>query len=58
MRRFAIVGVLDPEATETLADRYVTIWYMHVTRHEMLSPGSPPFTPPPGPAGSPSPTPA
>jgi hypothetical protein len=57
-RHFAVVGLLDLDATDTLIDRWVTIWYMHVTRAEQLSPGQPPFTaPPPGPAESPTPSP-
>jgi hypothetical protein len=55
-KRFALVGLLDPNAADTAFDRYATIWYLHVTRHEMLSPGVPPFTSPPaGPSESPSP---
>ena len=56
LRRFALVGLLDPQAADSSFDRYVTIWYMHVTRHEMLTPGAPPFSPPAGPAEAPSPT--
>jgi len=56
-RRFAIVGILDPDAKNSSFDRYVTVWYMHVTRHEMLTPGAPPFTQPP-PSSSDSPTPS
>jgi hypothetical protein len=54
-RRFAVVGLLDPNATDTLFDRWTVAWYMHVTRAEFLGTGHPPFTPPPGPAESPSP---
>jgi hypothetical protein len=54
-KRFAIVGFLDANAADTVFDRYTTVWYLHVTRHEMLNPGTPPFAPPsPGPA-SPAP---
>ena len=56
-KQFVVVGLLDPNATETLIDRWTTIWYMHVTRVEMLSPGAPPLTPPQGPAESPTPAP-
>jgi hypothetical protein len=57
-RRFAIVGLLDPGATDAIFDRYTTVWYLHVTRHEMLQPGAPPFAAPSGPAPASSPTPA
>ena len=58
-RRFAIIGLLDADAPDGLIDRWAVVWYMHVTRAEMLVPGAPPFTPPPtGPAESPSPSPA
>jgi hypothetical protein len=56
-RRFAVIGLLDPDATDTAFDRWAVVWYMHVTRVEMLSAGSPPFSTPPGPAESPTPTP-
>jgi hypothetical protein len=56
LRRFALVGLLDPNATDTAFDRYVTVWYMHVTRHEMLQPGAPPFSHP-STRDTPSPTP-
>ena len=55
-RRFALVGLLDPGATDTLFDRWTVVWYMHVTRTEMLEAGKPPFTTPPGPAEAPSPS--
>jgi hypothetical protein len=56
LRRFALVGLLDPETTDSAFDRYMTVWYLHVTRHEMLNPGAPPFSPPTGSAETPSPT--
>jgi len=56
-RRFALVGLLDPDATDTLFDRWTTVWYMHVTRAEQLIAGSPPFAPPPGPTESSTPSP-
>jgi len=56
-RGFALVGLLDPAAKDTAFDRYTTVWYLHVSRHEMLSPGVPPFTPS-GSSEAPSPTPA
>lgn len=56
-RRYAVVGLLDPDTADSSFDKHVTVWYMHVTRHEMLSAGLPPFQPPPaGPSGTPSPT--
>ena len=57
-KQFAVVGLLDPNATDTAFDRYATVWYLHVTRHEMLNPGAPLFTPPSATPGSPSPAPA
>ncbi len=54
LRRFAVIGLLDPNSADTPADRYTTVWYMHVSRAEQMQPGSPPFATPPGPAGSPS----
>jgi hypothetical protein len=57
LRHFALVGLLDPKARDTAFDRYMTVWYLHVTRHEMLGPGTPPFASPAGPAETPSPTP-
>ena len=48
---------LKPGHAETLADHWTTVWYMHVTRTEMLTPGAPPFTaPPPADNGTPAPT--
>ena len=55
-RRCAVIGLMDPDAMDTLADRWTVVWYMHVTRAEMLVSGAPPFSAPPGPAGEPSPT--
>ena len=52
-KRFALVGLLDSEAADTAFDRYATVWYLHVTRHEMLRPGAPPFSAPPGPSETP-----
>lgn len=58
-RRYAIIGLLDPGATDTTFDRTVRVWYMHVTSVEELSPGPLPDTqpPPPAPSDSPVPTP-
>jgi hypothetical protein len=47
-KRFALVGLLDASAADTAFDRYAMVWYLHVTRHEMLTPGSPSFSTPPG----------
>jgi hypothetical protein len=44
-RRFALVGLLDPAAVDTAFDRFATVWYAHVIRHELLGPGAPPFSP-------------
>jgi hypothetical protein len=57
-RRYAYGGLLDPDAADTIWDRWTTVWYMHVTRVESLIPGAPPFTQPPGPTESPAPSPA
>ena len=56
-RRFAVIGLLDPDARDTLFDRWAVVWYMHVTRVELLGAGQRPFTPPSGPADSSTPTP-
>jgi hypothetical protein len=56
LRNCAIVGILKPGETETIADLWTTVWYMHVTRIEMTKPGSAPFTAFP-PTGSESPYP-
>jgi hypothetical protein len=55
-RQMAVIGLLDPNTTDTIWDRFVIVWYMHITGVEMLGSGAPPFSPPPGP--SPAPTPA
>jgi hypothetical protein len=57
-RRFALVGLLDPNARDTTFDRYATVWYLHVAKHEMLRPGSRPFSAPPEPTDAPAPSPA
>ncbi|MFO0967195.1 MAG: hypothetical protein U0793_16650 [Gemmataceae bacterium] len=54
-KRFAVVGILDADTRDKAIDRYTTVWYLHVTRHEMLRPGQPPLMPP-GPMGEPAPT--
>lgn len=55
-RHFAIVGLLDPSATDTLVERWTMVWFLHVTGVEFLQPGPPPVTPPPGPAEAPTPS--
>ena len=56
-KQLAIIGIPDPKTANTLADRWATVWYMHVTRVEQLQPGAPPlYTAPPGPAESPTPS--
>lgn len=58
-RRFALVGLLDPDATDTAFDRWAIVWYLHVAKAEMLHAGEPPFAAPPaGPAESPAGSPA
>jgi hypothetical protein len=55
-RRFALVGLIDPGATNALFDRWAVAWYLHVTRVEMLDAGPPPMSAPPdGPGVAPSP---
>src|SRR4051812_4815559 len=56
-RNFAVVGILAPPHNDNVADLWTTVWYMHVTRVEMLPPGTPPFTAPPNGSGNPSPAP-
>jgi hypothetical protein len=50
-RRTAIVCFLEGDS-----DRWQLVYYMHVTRVEMLVSGSPPFPPPPGEQGDPTPS--
>jgi len=58
-RRYAVVGLPDPADPDAPFDRHLVVWYMHLTRVEMLTPGAPPFgSPPAGPAGSSTPRPA
>jgi hypothetical protein len=42
-RRYAIVGLLDPDSLEESFDRHAVVWYMHITRCEELKPGVSPF---------------
>ena len=55
-RRYAIVGLLDPDALDESFDRHVVVWYMHITRCEELKPGDSPFASPgEPPSGTPTP---
>lgn len=61
LRRFALIALPDPADPDAAYDRYLVVFYMHVTKAETLTPGPPPgdFPPPTGLAGSPeSPTPS
>ncbi|QDU19366.1 hypothetical protein [Urbifossiella limnaea] len=55
-KTFAVVGLPDKGRNERFLSWWTTVWYMHVTRVEMLAPGAPPFTAPP-PAGTDVPSP-
>ena len=55
-RHRTIIGLLDPNFTDTFYDRWTIVWYMHVTRVELLKGGPSPSGPPPGPAQSPTPS--
>jgi hypothetical protein len=57
LRNGAVIGLLDPQATDTVFDRFTIVWYLHVSRVEMLTSGPPPLTPPAGPSETPSPAP-
>jgi hypothetical protein len=57
-RRYAVIGLPDPAAPDTLFDRHTVVWYMHVARVEMLGTGPAPLGPPPSPPETPSPAPA
>lgn len=35
-KRFAIVGLLDADAIDTVVDRYSVVWYDYVSRHQAL----------------------
>lgn len=55
-RQMAVIGLLDPASTDTAWDRFLILWYMHITGVEMLGPGGPPFASPgPPPSGAPAP---
>ncbi len=51
-RHQVLVGLLDPDATDTAFERWTVIWYLHVTRVEQLRPGAPPFSSPDTPTES------
>jgi hypothetical protein len=57
-KHLAVIGLVDPNASGRLMDRWTTVWYMHVTRIEQTQPGAPPFTSPAGPTESSTPSPA
>jgi hypothetical protein len=52
LRQCAIVGLLDPNAADGSKDWWTTVWYLHVSRVEMLAPGAPPFSSPPPESGN------
>jgi hypothetical protein len=56
-KTFAVVGLVEQEKSPRVATRWTTVWYMHVGRIEMLTPGAPPFTLP-SPSGTEIPSPA
>ena len=55
-RRYAVVGLPDAAYPEASYDRHMIIWYMHVTRTEMLGPGPAPLPPSSGQADSQTPS--
>jgi hypothetical protein len=56
LRQMAVIGLLDPAATDTAGDRFEILWYMHVTSVETLAPGETPFASPgEPPSGTPAP---
>ena len=55
-RQRAVIGLLDPDATDTLFDRWIIVWYMHVTRAELLNVGPAPSIAPGGPGESSTPS--
>jgi hypothetical protein len=57
-KRYAFVGLLDPESNDTLPDRWTFVWYMHVARVESVAAGPRPLAPPGDTSGSPQPSPA
>jgi hypothetical protein len=57
-KHLAVIGLIDPNSSGRIMDRWTTVWYMHVTRVEQTQPGAPPFASPAGPAESSTPSPA
>lgn len=55
-RHRAVIGLLDASARDTLFDRWTIVWYLHVTRVELLNPGPPPSNSSTGQAESPTPS--
>lgn len=47
MRQCAIVALIDAGAEDGSKDLWTAVWYLHVSRVEMLAPGAPPFSSPP-----------
>ncbi|HXD87666.1 MAG TPA: hypothetical protein VN641_14315 [Urbifossiella sp.] len=47
LRHCVLVALLKPGRPETAAELWTTVWYMHVSRVEFLTPGMPPFLQPP-----------
>ncbi|GEM_PF-3591031 len=45
-RRYAIIGLLDPNTIEGTFDRHAVVRHMHITRCEGLKSGVSPFTSP------------
>lgn len=39
LRQYVIVGLFDPNSLEDAFDSHVVVWYSHVTRFELLTPG-------------------
>jgi hypothetical protein len=55
-RQYAMIGLLDPASADSSFDRFLILWYMHITGIEMLVSGAPPFgSPGETPPGTPSP---
>ena len=45
-RRYAVIGIPDPKQPDAPFDKHAVVWYMHVTRAELLDSGRPPMAPP------------
>ncbi len=58
LRQLAVIALLDPQAADMVGNRFMVVWYLHVSKVEMLGPGTPPFAAPGGSAETPSPAPA